>query len=211
MLTKPYHRSRLVHLIVSIAVLVAIIYIWSTFSGKMLIVLIPSLVLGYLTGKADWNRTVRRVDKRNGLILYFSDSIAYTLMGVLFLVSLSPFAWFRGIRHLSDYPYLVPVLIWFVAAVAVGYNLSLYLGVKKCEAARGPLRVKRFYARSSVGAESLIGKRGTIQRACNPSGTVKIESTIWNAESIDGSILPSGQIVIVRDTEGLRVFVEPVA
>jgi membrane protein implicated in regulation of membrane protease activity len=208
--SRPYHHSRLIHLFVCVAILGAIIYIWSWFSDKMLVVLAPSLALGYLAGRADWKRTVRRVDKRNGLILYFSDSVAYALLIFLFLFSKVPFVKFRAIRFLSEYPYILPVIIWFVAAFTVGYNLAFYLGVRKFEAASGPLRIKRFYARSVVGAESMIGKTGTIRQTCEPTGTVMIESTIWNAESIDGSTIPAGDSVIVRDIEGLKVFVEPV-
>jgi len=209
MSSKPYQRSRLIHLIVSIVILAAIIYIWSAFYDKMLIVLIPSLAIGFVRGRVIWRRLTRRVDKRNALILYFTDTVGYGLLIVLFLFSKVPLGKLKAILFLSDHPYILPVVIWFVAAVTVGYNLALYRGVRRFEVLHGPLRVKRFYARSALGAESLIGKPGVVRQTCQPRGTVKIESTIWNAESIDGSTIPQGTSVIVKDVEGLRVFVEP--
>ncbi|UCE23429.1 MAG: hypothetical protein JSU74_08980 [Candidatus Zixiibacteriota bacterium] len=202
-----YHRTRLVHFIAAVVVLTLLFTIWLSFYRFTLLVAVPSLLLGYWLGSIDWRRQERRIDKRNGLILYFSDSYAYFVLVMLYLFTLPGGRSFVG-RTLSASPWVFPVLTWFTAAVASGYNLAFYIGVRRFESERGPLRVKRFYARSAVGAESLIGKTGTVQQDCDPNGTVKIENAIWSAESIDGSALTAGSRVVVKDIEGLKVFVE---
>jgi membrane protein implicated in regulation of membrane protease activity len=200
----------LVHAIISVVLLVVLLSIWSPFYRFAFLVVVPSILVGFLLGKMSWRKEEERIDKRNGLILYFSDTHAYSALVFLFLLQT-----FKGssrvIAAILDLsPWIFPVLIWLAAGIAVGHNAAYYYFVRKVEEQRGPLRVKRFYARSKVGAESMIGKQGTIMEKCQPNGTAKIENTIWTAESIDGTSIPAGEAVVVRDIEGLRVFVEPV-
>ena len=59
-----------------------------------------------------------------------------------------------------------------------------------------------------VGAEGMISKEGIVIETCDPSGRVRIESVNWKAESVDKSAIPIDKKVIVRDIEGLTLFVE---
>ncbi len=54
----------------------------------------------------------------------------------------------------------------------------------------------------------LAPRTGTVKEPCKPKGTAKIDTTLWRAESLDGSPLESGQSVKVTDIEGLGLIVE---
>jgi membrane protein implicated in regulation of membrane protease activity len=54
----------------------------------------------------------------------------------------------------------------------------------------------------------MVGKRGTVAKECSPDGTVKIGQEIWNAVSNNKAILKPGDVVTVKDRQGLRLYVE---
>ncbi|HTR81032.1 MAG TPA: nodulation protein NfeD [Bacteroidota bacterium] len=61
--------------------------------------------------------------------------------------------------------------------------------------------------RPATGAEGLIGEEGVAITKLNPSGQVKIQGEMWNAESIDGD-LPKETPVIVAEVNGLALKVK---
>jgi membrane-bound serine protease (ClpP class) len=61
--------------------------------------------------------------------------------------------------------------------------------------------------KSSVGAQTLVGRRGVAVRELWPTGQVKIDGEIWNARC-DGGCDP-GTEVVVRSIEGLTLVVDP--
>jgi membrane-bound ClpP family serine protease len=76
------------------------------------------------------------------------------------------------------------------------------------ESGHGRLITKQFWSRSLVGQEGMVLKQGVVVEECAPTGKVQIGSEIWNAESIDRKPIEVGQVVIVRDVEGLKLIVE---
>lgn len=52
----------------------------------------------------------------------------------------------------------------------------------------------------------LIGSQGRVVRALDPIGTVQVNSELWSATS--SKVLESGTTVIVRERNGLQLFVE---
>lgn len=66
-----------------------------------------------------------------------------------------------------------------------------------------------------VGADRLIGLKGYITAAVDPTdtsrrGRVQIEGEVWGAITTDGSTLDVGQSVTVTEVIGTRVVVAPV-
>lgn len=64
------------------------------------------------------------------------------------------------------------------------------------------LRRKRY-----TGAESLIDKQATVEKALSPTGWISIEGVKWQAVSTDGTTIPEGETVIVTGIEGLTLKV----
>jgi membrane-bound serine protease (ClpP class) len=60
-----------------------------------------------------------------------------------------------------------------------------------------------------TGVQGLIGETGMVQSALSPQGKVFVRGEIWDA--IASSNLPSGQLVVIRQIEGLTLHVEPVS
>jgi len=60
--------------------------------------------------------------------------------------------------------------------------------------------------------QSLIGMRGVVQTAISPIGTVYVQGEAWTAKRGDdeSDIIDVGSEVVVRDRDGLTVFVEPI-
>ena len=61
--------------------------------------------------------------------------------------------------------------------------------------------------RSSVGVQTLVGKRGIAVGELWPTGQVKVDGEIWRARC-DGGCDP-GTDVVVRSVDGLTLVVDP--
>jgi membrane-bound serine protease (ClpP class) len=59
-----------------------------------------------------------------------------------------------------------------------------------------------------TGAHVLIGKTGEVLEGLAPSGSIKVNGEIWNAESLTGMI-GKGEKVIIKEMKNLKLFVEP--
>jgi len=58
-----------------------------------------------------------------------------------------------------------------------------------------------------TGVQGLIGETGVAQTALSPQGKVFVHGELWDA--VASSSLPVGQLVVVRNVEGLTVQVDP--
>jgi membrane protein implicated in regulation of membrane protease activity len=62
--------------------------------------------------------------------------------------------------------------------------------------------------RTSVGVETLVGRRGVAVGELSPEGQVKVDGEIWRARS-DAGRCAAGTPVVVRSVEGLTLVVDP--
>jgi len=60
-----------------------------------------------------------------------------------------------------------------------------------------------------TGSQGLVGETGVAQTALSPNGKVFVHGELWDA--VTSSALPVGQLVVVRQVEGLTLQVEPLA
>ena len=60
-----------------------------------------------------------------------------------------------------------------------------------------------------TGVQGLVGETGVTQTALSPQGKVFVHGELWDA--VSSSELPVGQLVIVRQVDGLTLRVEPVS
>jgi membrane protein implicated in regulation of membrane protease activity len=62
--------------------------------------------------------------------------------------------------------------------------------------------------KASVGAETLVGREGTVMTPCRPRGQVRVFGEIWDAICTD--FAATGEPVVVRsvDVDGLTLVVE---
>jgi membrane-bound serine protease (ClpP class) len=60
-----------------------------------------------------------------------------------------------------------------------------------------------------TGAHVLIGKTGEVIEGLDPTGSIRVQGEIWNAESIAGMI-SKGEKVIIKNIKNLKLFVEPI-
>jgi membrane-bound serine protease (ClpP class) len=58
-----------------------------------------------------------------------------------------------------------------------------------------------------TGIQGLIGEIGLTQSALSPQGKVFVHGELWDA--ISSAVVPSGQPVVVREVDGLRLRVDP--
>jgi membrane protein implicated in regulation of membrane protease activity len=61
--------------------------------------------------------------------------------------------------------------------------------------------------KSSVGVETIVGRRGVAVGRLWPEGQVKVDGEIWGALCPDGC--DAGADVVVRSVEGLTLVVDP--
>ena len=60
-----------------------------------------------------------------------------------------------------------------------------------------------------TGIEGLVGEIGEVMETLSPTGIVKVQGEIWNAESLSGTI-DKGEKVIIKEMNGLKLFVEKI-
>ena len=60
-----------------------------------------------------------------------------------------------------------------------------------------------------TGIEGLVGETGEVMEALSPTGTVKVQGEIWNAESLGGTI-NKGEKVRIKEMKNLKLFVEKI-
>lgn len=60
-----------------------------------------------------------------------------------------------------------------------------------------------------TGAEGMIGATGEALEMLAPTGIIKVQGEIWNAESIAGNI-PAGEKVRIKEMKHMKLFVEPI-
>jgi membrane-bound serine protease (ClpP class) len=60
-----------------------------------------------------------------------------------------------------------------------------------------------------TGAQGMIGETGVAQTALSPQGKVFVHGELWDA--VSSSPLPVGQLVVVRQVDGLTLQVDPIA
>jgi membrane-bound serine protease (ClpP class) len=57
------------------------------------------------------------------------------------------------------------------------------------------------------GIEAMVGEKAEVMEPLDPTGTVKLQGEIWNAESLAGRI-DKGETVVVKGIRNLKVYVE---
>ena len=207
---KYYHSVRLIHLFSSLALLIVFsIFLNFSISEKLLLSAL-GIILGYSIGYYDWKLTKKRIDKRNVVNLYATNTSLYIILMVFFIIQFYPRGIFTFLTVLKDYPYIFPIFIEIVCSIIVGYNLAFWFGVKSFESEYGQLRIKHFWSKSISGKEGMISKKGVVIERCDPIGKVRIGPEVWNAESADSKTIEEGDKVIVREINGLRVLVEKI-
>ena len=207
---QGYSRLRLTQFLIALTVAVLAVWLgnlsWPTKLGFLAV----GLLLGYPLGRRRWLRARSRVDRRNVLILYFSESVFYLILIVLYAFKSFPLmaGWvaFKG----SAYSDAFMSIIVLVASVWLGFDVAFLRGVRDHERDRGPIRLKFFHSRSVTGQQGMIGMVGRVTQPCSPEGKVEIRGEIWNAVSIDGSEIPAGGKAVVRDIEEMDLIVERV-
>ncbi|MGE5108898.1 MAG: NfeD family protein [Sphingobacteriales bacterium] len=58
-----------------------------------------------------------------------------------------------------------------------------------------------------TGAEALIGDTGEVTETLDPTGTVKVQGEVWNAESVEGNI-NTGEKVSIKEMRNMKLYVE---
>jgi len=60
-----------------------------------------------------------------------------------------------------------------------------------------------------TGIEGLVGKIGEVMEILSPTGIIKVQGEIWNAESLAGTI-DKGEKVRIKEMKNLKLFVEKI-
>lgn len=75
----------------------------------------------------------------------------------------------------------------------------------------GRLALKANSRRAVTGAEGLVGRLGTVERALAPEGLVFVEGELWRARSDLAIVVEPPARVVVRRVDGLLLTVDPVS
>ena len=69
--------------------------------------------------------------------------------------------------------------------------------------------IKAQRRKAVTGVDALVGSIGEVINTLDPSGTIKVQNEIWNAESLAG-VIGQGQKVRIKEMKNLKLYVEPI-
>lgn len=72
------------------------------------------------------------------------------------------------------------------------------------------MAVKAQRRKPTTGSEGMIGESGQALTDLQPSGQIMVHGELWNAESVDGSLITKGTRVEVTRISNLRLFVRKI-
>lgn len=88
--------------------------------------------------------------------------------------------------------------IYFFVAVIIALLLAILVFV---------IVIMQGRKKSLTGIDEMIGMKGETRTRIDPTGDVFVRSELWRGKSKEG-VIESGEIVIVKDVEGLTLIVE---
>lgn len=119
------------------------------------------------------------------------------------------------------------VSIWFVAGgiaalisslfrVPFLFQFTIYVIVTALALIASRPLVKRILhaKKEDTNADRCIGKVGIVTSEINNTlavGEVRVLGNVWSARSTDGSVIPAGKNVRIREIQGVKLIVETVA
>jgi membrane protein implicated in regulation of membrane protease activity len=205
-----FSDRRWIHALVALATAVPILVLVKLPWAARVAVPVLGAWLGALYAGRVWRRMRERIDRRNALILYFSDSAVYVLLIGGFLLAKAKLASFNITWAAFEFPGLAGALAVLSVGAWCGHAIRLYREVRGYEREHGPLYTKSFYSRAVTGQQGMLGLEGVVTRGCEPEGKVELRGEIWDAVSIDGRPIEVGSEIVVRDIEEMLLIVEPV-
>ena len=165
-------------------------------------------VIGALAGTVDAKSIERRLDPIQGLHLYDEDVLGFVIP--VAVIASVPFASGSAIALMSASETLqggLQAIICGLAAFWLCHDTVLGRQLKRLEQRVGPLRVRRFYARSMMGPQGLIGQTGVVTRT-DPRTYVRVRGELWSAQCGDEGQLGEGKEVVITGITGLSVAVK---
>ncbi len=97
---RNYQTSRFFHLIISFLFFLFLFFYFHVTWPLKFTISIFGLILGYWMGHIEWKDIHSRIDKRNIVILYFTDSGFYSILIFLFLIQSAPTALLKESVHI---------------------------------------------------------------------------------------------------------------
>lgn len=165
------------------------------------------VIVGFVLSKIRWSLS-KKVDYGLNFTIFLAlgeTGVILPLVAILLIIIyyFIPSPWFHYI--ISPYFGIAVLSTWMSYLYLMFYNIYSY------EKQFGVLPIIELFPPKVNGIESMINKTATVHSQCNPIGTIKYKSVIWNAEAVDGIELLKGEQVIIIDVKGLKTFIEKLA
>lgn len=103
------------------------------------------------------------------------------------------------------------ILSPFVKNIWIELIIFFALSILLLAVGRSFVKKRLANRKSNLNADRLIGETGVVKEAIDnlaETGAVKIEGLVWTARSTDGSKIPEGSIVIIREIQGVKLICE---
>ena len=198
---------RAIHVVVALATAAAAVWTADVRLTWSIASLAAGAMLGRWTASAYTRTLQQRIDPEGGLVLYVEDAFLHGLLLPLALLALSPIAFGSALFVIARSPVAqqsVELSACAVAGAWFAHDATLFKRLRQLR----PLRIQRFYGRSAVGPQAMIGRKAVVIEANGLDGVVRVGPELWNAHALDGRPLTVGASVTVRRVEGLVIGVE---
>jgi membrane protein implicated in regulation of membrane protease activity len=196
-----------VHVALALGCTVAVVWLSDLHPLQEIATLLAGAAIGVVGGRFDADALAARVDATGALDLYDEDVIGF-IVPVAILAS-APFAFGSALALVSRSEALqsgLQGLICSLSAFWLLHDAVLGRRLRRLLVTREPFPIRRFYARSVVGPQALIGATGVVASAGERT-FVRVHGELWAVQSSDIRPLVIGERVIVTDVDGLRVSV----
>lgn len=98
----------------------------------------------------------------------------------------------------QKWAYIPPWLFWTIVAAWIAKEIVLF-----------PFVWRSYDSSGNEAGREMLGRKGFVEEALNPSGYVRIYGELWNAKIREGrEAIEKGDTVVVREINGLTLLVE---
>ena len=118
------------------------------------------------------------------------------------------------LRYIGNYKFAVLLVCVFAAYLGASLQaqILLFVGVSILTAAVVRPLAKKYADPHKVptNADRLVGMEGRVTETINndyPTGAVYIDGKTWTARSVDGAVIPKGEMVEIERMEGIKLIV----
>jgi len=202
---KNYYTNKFLNVIFLTGILVVCFWLIEVALIKKFLIIGSGLISGILIGKIRWSISQKLYDSIYFIPISILSEISLVLFLIYFLIYFEPHIATNTSLNIF---FVIPIVLFIMLSIWNGYIYMMLYNIYSLKDDSIAKIVKDLFYQPANGQESMIDQTAIVLSKCNPIGTIKYNSVIWNAETIDRVDIEKGEKVVIKDVKGLKTYIE---